>query len=372
METSAVVDLGFGDSGKGTLTAYLCQINNKPLVVRYSGGHNAGHTVVKDGIRHVFSSFGSGTLQGVPTFWDKKCTFSPTAFLNELNVLRSLGVNPKIFVHGKCPVTTDFDIVKNINENTSNGHGSVGVGLGATFQREEDFYSLLVEDLFFPSVVEAKLELIKKYYGLSGCNYTKEFLEECEKVLYHIQVVNVADYSDYENIIYEGSQGLLLDQNYGFFPHVTRSSVGFNGINDYVDKLYYVTRAYQTRHGNGPMTNEAVPHTIAKNSKETNVDNYQGEFRRTLLDVDLLKYSLLKDLQSEKCMYNKKYLAITCLDHIDHDYRYTYGHGKNKKIVKCETEREFVNNILFHLDKQFNGVLLSSSEEYKKIRIFNE
>ena len=91
----------------------------------------------------------------------------------------------------------------------------------------------------------------------------------------------------YHDTIFEGSQGLLLDQHHGFFPNVTRANVGlenvesFTGLND-IYEVYLVTRAYQTRHGNGFMTNENRPHNITENIEETNKEHeYQGKFRRS-------------------------------------------------------------------------------------------
>lgn len=88
----AVIGLGFGDEGKGITTDYLCSKTKNPLVVRFCGGSQVGHTVVHNGIRHVFSSFGSGTLRGVPTYWSHKCALDPIGMLNELDVLKEKGI----------------------------------------------------------------------------------------------------------------------------------------------------------------------------------------------------------------------------------------------------------------------------------------
>jgi adenylosuccinate synthase len=67
-------------------------------VIRFSGGHQAGHTVVTDDTRHVFSNFGSGTLRGVPTYWSKFCTVEPIGLLNELDALKIKGYNPILYI----------------------------------------------------------------------------------------------------------------------------------------------------------------------------------------------------------------------------------------------------------------------------------
>lgn len=361
----AVIDLGFGDSGKGTVTAYLCHTSKNPLVIRYSGGHQAGHTVIHKGKRHVFSSFGSGTMQGIPTYW-KANTFYPKAFLNELSELHEIGVQAKIYVHGKCPVTTPYDVWANRKRNDELGHGSCGVGYGTTIQREEDFYSLLVEDLKFSSVVKMKLDMICQYYGHRlEEKEEKAFLTDCYVTLDYIDVVS--DDKIYEimknhnTLIFESSQGLMLDQNIGFFPHVSRGYIGSNVILG-LDEVWYVTRAYQTRHGNGPMTNEHIGHNIKKNPYETNVDNYQGTFRRSILDLDLLEYALYKDNSDAK----QKNLVITCLDHIENEWRFTY----KKQIIASSDENEFIEKIVDILD--VDEVYLSRTDVYTNIKEWGE
>lgn len=106
MANKAVIGLGFGDEGKGLFTDYLCSQSANPLVVRFSGGQQAGHTVVRDGIRHVFSNFCAGALQGAPSYFSKFCTIDPIGIVNELTVLLDKGVEPLLFIDTNCPVTT--------------------------------------------------------------------------------------------------------------------------------------------------------------------------------------------------------------------------------------------------------------------------
>ncbi len=375
MTTKAVIDLGFGDSGKGTFTAYLCSILNNPIVVRFSGGHQAGHNVVHNGVRHVHASFGSGTLQGVPTYWTKNCTFYPSAFLNELDVLMKKGITiPKVYVDAKCPVTTFLDVLHNKKVNDKTKHGSCGVGFGATLEREENHYSLLVEDLKHPTILEIKLKLIAKYYDISFYQDEKEyryFLKDCKDVLDNIEIVNrdnnplFMQHAPANDIIYEGSQGLLLDKDIGFFPHVTRGNVGSSLLHYQadVDEVFYITRAYQTRHGNGPMTNQHIRHNISDNPNETNKPNYQGVFRKTLLDVDLLLYSISKDDSDA----TNTSLVITCLDHVENEWRFTYG----GHVINCLNEYDFIDKIVSILSDHLNGeVYVSHSDEFKNIKIW--
>lgn len=329
----AVIGLGFGDEGKGLTTSFLCSKIERPLVVRFNGGHQAGHTVVENGVRHVFSSFGSGTLQGVPTMWSHYCTFYPTAYANEHKILLTKIENsPVSYVHPLCPVTTPFDVISNKKIEDDRGHqrhGSVGVGFGTTIQRHESYYKLYVQDLPFPKIVKAKLKNIEKYYGFSLDDATVEkFLKDIEYCLQSIFIVDYDKLVDlwgcYPTCVYEGAQGVLLDQDYGFFPNVTRSNTTCKNAMDVHNKIehhdgykpmidvYYITRTYQTRHGAGFMSDEKSLN-LKNNEDETNVShNYQGNFRIGELDVDLLNYAM--QCNRNHSNGSREHLVITCMD----------------------------------------------------------
>jgi len=353
----AVIGLGFGDEGKGLTTNALCQNLEDPLVIRYSGGQQAGHTVTLPGGKsHVFSNFGSGTLNGVPTYWSRFCSFDPVGFVNEYNILFAKKIIPKIYVDENCPITTPYEKAANRSSEAME-HGTCGVGVGATFAREEARYSLKVGDLLHPTIFRIKMKLLKDYYK----NFDPDmegFYEACAFIMerqYHsFHFVKWMPTADYKNFIFEGSQGLLLDQNIGFFPHVTRSNVGTRNICEMVGTYkfhpFLITRAFQTRHGNGPMTNEFVPHNIKNNPKETNVLNaYQGVFKKSLLDLDLLKYGISKEpwLYLPDCS-----LVITCLDLVENEHRYTV----DGEIVSHPDEDSFVEGIAMELGINIKNV----------------
>lgn len=363
----AVIGLGFGDEGKGLVTNYLCLQDPDAIVIRYSGGQQAGHTVVKDDMRHVFSNFGSGTLNGNPTYWSPFCTLDPIGVYQELQKLLGLGVKPRLFIDQKCPVTTPMD--KIINQKLDFENGTCGSGVWRTIERERLGMSLLYEDLYYPTILKIKLELICKFYQLnsseSGLGEELEIFLYCVKSILDSKHVGIVSGNPSPNaFIFEGSQGLMLDQNFGFQPHVTGSNVGSKNIMAQVDDIvdfYLVTRAYQTRHGNGPMTNEHIPHNILSNPLETNVLNaYQGVFRRSLLDLDLLKYALMKDeLLRVSQAFNK--LVITCLDHVQDDLRFTH----NGEIVQCTSESDFIDRIADVLN--IDEVFISKSDKSEDI-----
>jgi len=370
---SAVIGLGFGDEGKGMVTSYLCSYYNNPLVVRYSGGHQAGHNVHYEGISHVFASFGCGTLHGVPTYWSKHCTFDPIGFMNELDELRTKYADPiKVYIHKECPVTTPFERAYNQHRDKDMMHGTCGVGFGQTLEREENHVHLQVGDLFNPTVFIIKLEMIKKYYNFMDDVVSAEAVEnkfksfktavaELHELLNRtIEVVDSTGIPAHPNTIYEGSQGLLLDQDIGFFPHVTRSNVGRKRLDQFIyhyDEVWYVTRAYQTRHGEGPMSNLEIDLVLQNATQETNLKNeWQGEFRRTVLDVDLLKYALEQDRNNVRRVQTE-YLVITCLDQMT-EWMFT----ENRVKFTFDNESEFIENLIQALD--FKGmVYLSRSSD---------
>ena len=349
MKFQAVVGMGFGDEGKGKAVSSLCLDSDNPLVIRFCGGQQAGHHVVlNDKLDHVFSNFGSGTLQGAETYWSEYCTVDPVGIINELNILLAKNIKPILRINKKCPVTTPYEKQYNQAHDKIHNHGSCGVGVGQTYQREQDHYSLLFSDLYFPSILKTKLELLSKYYNFElDCT---DFLIACDKLVSSYRIIPTDGLSGllsyYDRLIFEGSQGLLLDQTYGFFPHVTRANTGIKNIIDmgFTPNVFYVTRAYQTRHGNGHMTNEHIKHDVKKNPYEQNPSNgFQGKFRIAYLDLDLLRYALSRE--THPLLPVSKTLVITCLD-LMQSYKLTIS----GKLIEYENENQFVEKIKTSLD----------------------
>jgi len=340
MRTSVVLGLGFGDEGKGSMVNFLCKVhkNERPLVVRFSSGHQVGHTVVEGDLRHVFSNFGSGTLSDVPTYWSEYCTMNPSAIRSEGEALKKMGVFPTLYINDNAMVTTPYDILKNRMSETKNRHGSVGVGFGSTIQRNEDHFKLYARDLKFPKILDIKLKHIAEIYHKSTfVEYPDGYVEklinnfklDCKYVVNeHMFVSRINDViydKQFGHLIFEGNQGIMLDQDYGFFPNVTRcnttSKNAFEimkkyGVHTGETNVYYMTRAYQTRHGNGEMINEGMDvQYIAENPLETNVQGeFQGSFRKAPLDLQTIKYALSCDKVYND--YSISNLVITCMDQV--------------------------------------------------------
>lgn len=356
----AVIGMGFGDEGKGLMTDFLASessiklnpyLARNKMVVRYSGGQQAGHTVTIGDQRHVFSTFGSGTLRGVPTFWSHFCTVDPVEIVREMNILKDVSDEiPILFIDPNCPVTTPTDKVFQQGDKENLSNGTCGFGVGTTFQREEDFYHLLARDIWNPTVLKMKYEQINKsyYHGtFSPKEEMEKFYEACETIRNSMTIkLRQFDSLEGHHLIFEGSQGLLLDQHIGFFPNVTRSNTGTRNILQmgYRPEITLVTRAYQTRHGNGPMTNLKLndDYYIAEDDRETNVNNdFQGEFRRSMLDLDLLYHGISTDPYIARLKSDEVNLCVTCLDHLDDDFCFTL---EGEKYIYKTPER-FVEEI---------------------------
>ena len=368
MKTSIVVGLNFGDEGKGLVTAWLAKRGD--LVVRFSGGHQAGHTVVKDGYRHVFSSIGAGTLNGADTYWSEYCTFYPKAFLNEYKSLRSYGFMPKFFIHPLAAVTTPFDVRYNqALEMNRNAHGSVGVGFGTTIERHTTTpLKLHAQDLLYKDMFLHKLQGIRDYYANKAVTenlgiYFKDLdtdaiMEEYVQMIDCLDGFTVSPLATikhyYDHIIFEGSQGIMLDMDHGFFPNVTRANTTCKNAMQIIaenqlamPEIYYVTRAYLTRHGNGFIPNVSENMQLINNEQETNITNqFQGNFRKGHHSLDMFRHAIDCDAIYSGYDFSKKQLVITCLDQTD---------GK----VYCEQDALSASAFAKSIDRKFRSVYLN-------------
>lgn len=323
MSGSIVLGCGYGDEGKGLTVHNLCRPTS--LVVRFSGGQQAGHTVIHNGIKHIFSNFGSGTFKGCPTFFTEDTCIYPKTISVEWGALTSKGVNPTLYVHPLARVTTPFDVWAGRIQERRVRHGSCGLGIGTTMKRNEGPVKFYAVDLLGPpSFVSNKLRAVRDYYGFKETDLVSEdrarFLTDCEAFAEAIgnrrfQICRFGDLPSYSDLVFEGSQGILLDMDHGVFPNVTFANTTSKNAWKYIRgnvEIYYVTRCYHTRHGNGPF--ETSPISLVNTQEEINVPNdWQGEFR-----VGEINYGLLRHAISLDRFYHprdeKSNLVVSCLD----------------------------------------------------------
>lgn len=340
MRASIVLGLNYGDEGKGLTVDYLCSQDlaksksPNSIVVRFSGGQQAGHTVLlPNGKKHISSNFGSGVLRGIPTYFTEHTTFYPVTIYNELKKLNEIGItDPELIFHPLAKLTTPYDVFANRIDKNNLDNGTCGLGIGKTMQRSKSPYKLYVVDLVNESTLVEKLEFIRNHYYSFDKTYVAGLANEVEKFAEAVIEISrtikwrIATYgflAKHDHIIFEGSQGILLDMDHGQFPHVTYANTTSKNameILDYIDckdrHMYYVTRRYLTRHGNGPFLE--LPIALDNNDHETNVNNdWQGRFKLGQLDYDKINFAIRCDEAYSDAFIQSVNLMITCCDQYD-------------------------------------------------------
>lgn len=345
MTAFVVVDLGFGDAGKGLLTDSLVRRHGANLVVRFNGGAQAGHNVVEAGGRqHTFSQFGSGTfVPGVRTHLASPVVVHPTALGVEAERLASIGVADalaRLSIDPRCRVTTPFQqAAGRLRELLRRGgrHGSCGVGLGETVSdslaRPE--LTLRFGELREPERVRDRLAAqrrLKLHALLELCEagrsesvdrelelLTDESVEErwlsaASQVAKRVRVAHDDALRSDGCIVFEGAQGVLLDENVGFHPFTTYSHCTARGAHDVLSAMGWsrpvetigVLRSYSVRHGPGPLPTEDARVGAATAEPHNASGTWQGPVRKGWLDFVLLDYAL------RACAIDS--LALTHLD----------------------------------------------------------
>lgn len=347
---SVVIGANFGDEGKGLFTDYLAQkAAGAATVVRFNGGSQAGHTVeLADGRRHVFSHFGSGSFAGAKTWLSRYFAVNPLTFMREWGELASKGVTPQVAMDPAALVTTPYDMMINQIVEDARGtarHGSCGVGFGETLERAEgSLCTLTVADLT-SSELRAKLDRIRTHWvparlaahgvtdlpdiwqdRLNSEAILDHYLSCAAQMLDRVVLAGPSYLKSQETVIFEGAQGLLLDQNHDWFPHVTRSNTGLQNVVELaaevdIDMLdvVYATRSYLTRHGAGPLPFELPEKPYSGVFDATNKPHpYQGTLRFAPLNFDLLKASIAADLQHAAGRVAVKLnVGVSCMDQLD-------------------------------------------------------
>lgn len=315
MRARAVIGANFGDEGKGLTVDYLCGRGDAGVVVRYSGGANAGHTVVTpEGDRHVFRTVGAGAFHGVPTFLSRYVKVDPIALFLELRELHALGVQPELYASPECAVVTFADVLINqrLEDQRAHGrHGSTGMGISETVERSRiPELAITMADIYNGTGLETKVAEICDRYArfrtgkpIDEPKMADAFIKACQHLPEALFPAGIGQCKD---PVFEGSQGLLLDQgNTEFFPHVTRSHTGIRNVRKLcaaagIDQIeaYYVTRTYLTRHGAGPLPGEDA--ALAYEDDTNTPNTWQGAMRFAPLDVDALIRRVRADAGSER------------------------------------------------------------------------
>lgn len=244
---------------------------------------------------------------GVPTYLNENVFVDPICIVNEYKALVDEGIEvPPLYIDYYCKVITPYDVLSDSLNIEVKNNGTCGKGIHATFERYKDLDSkgVLAKRMMYINNVEKLLIEAEHYYKFQrDSELYKLFGDACKFIESHPETFKMVPWSpandrqegdNYDTVIWEGSQGLLLDMERGFMPHCTPSKTGLNGIPEYVLKespeVYLVMRPYLTRHGNG-----YTPYRIYDISKyftleePTNLDTgIQGVFKKGVFDFSLL------------------------------------------------------------------------------------
>jgi len=278
-----VVVLGtqWGDEGKGKVVDLLT--DQAQYVVRYQGGHNAGHTLVINGEKTVLHLIPSGILrENVKCIIGNGVVVSPEALLKEMKMLEERGVPVKerMAISEACPLILPYHIALDDARESALGKkaiGTTGRGIGPAYEDKVSRRALRVGDLFDKDSFAAKLKEVMDYHNFALVHYYKaepvdyqQTLDDALSVadLLRDMIIDVADVLDKarlkgESILFEGAQGTLLDIDHGTYPFVTSSNTTVGGVATgsgfgprHLDYVLGIVKAYTTRVGSGPFPTE--------------------------------------------------------------------------------------------------------------------
>lgn len=278
-----VVVLGtqWGDEGKGKVVDLLTE--RAKYVVRYQGGHNAGHTLVINGEKTVLHLIPSGILrENVVSIIANGVVLAPDALLREMTELEARGVpvRERLLLSEACPLILPYHVALDNAREKARGAkaiGTTGRGIGPAYEDKVARRGLRVGDLFDKESFAVKLKEIMEYHNFQLVNYYHVDAVDYQRVLDEVMavadlltsmVVDVADllnkaYRNGEYVMFEGAQGTLLDIDHGTYPYVTSSNTTAGGVATgsgvgprCVDYVLGIVKAYSTRVGAGPFPTE--------------------------------------------------------------------------------------------------------------------
>lgn len=333
-KATIVVDLGFGDAGKGTIIDFLARHSAASTVVRFNGGAQAAHNVITpDGKHHTFAQFGSGTLAGARTHLSRFMLIDVTAMAEEAKHLAALGcgdVFARLTVDEDALVVTPFQKAANRLREIVRGdgrHGSCGMGIGETMADMIAFplQAVRARDLRNPEVLEQKLKFFQEMkreefrqqldtlaQNPFGKNEAAFLLSPDAPRLYARVLWRIAmrftivprtylrTVAASRNLLFEGAQGVLLDEWHGFHPYTTWSTATPVNALELLQEIEYdgpierlgVLRAYFTRHGAGPFVTEDMGLSCLLPDSFNKPGTWQGDFRVGWFDLVMARYAL--------------------------------------------------------------------------------
>jgi len=353
----SVIGLAFGDEGKGRTVAALTEKINPTAIVRFSGGSQAAHRVVKNGKSHIFAQFGSGSAVSdiVETWLSSQMVIDPLNLLAEAEVHEKNGLGnliDRLHIDPECPIITLYNVMLNRAKEISRGDkrfSTTGLGTGETIDDLKTNKETIITAKDLLNGIQLRNKLLfwkqRKYHQASrlsqeGFDYYKKMVSEIDPG-YFKNLLDVGEILEKQidtkfkddlffmldsnaNVIFEGSQGTMLDPRYGQHPYITKGQVTLSEVKRLIGSERFakcfnigVTRGYITRHGKGPLASESEMLTKYLVDSHNVYNEWQGSFRVGWLDVDILKYSV-------GCNKDLSGIVITCLDRLPEESYYYF------------------------------------------------
>lgn len=372
-----VIGTNYGDEGKGLVSASLAEVakrnGKRCLTILYNGGSQRGHTVEFNGFRHVYHHFAAGTPFDSDTFLHKDFLINPMTFVEEYDA------STECFADANCRIVTPFDMMANqlVEQGRDVRHGSCGMGIFETITRYENndnralnrklghlYNSTNTTPYNYISEVQEYYEnqrgiRFDTIVGLDVEGLKWHWVNDFYSMARNIQLVDSVDMIDllsaYDTIIFEGGQGLALDMdNMTDFPHLTPSNTGCKKMIPFIIgtlgedtpiELYYVTRSYLTRHGNGPMPDGHLDHSMIEQDMTNHPNPWQGTLRLagfTSKSIADMMGRIYKD-KSEACSMDN----VVCNLVITH----------TNEIAEVEIPADIFDNVFYSKSKNCTSLI---------------
>ncbi|HHW76913.1 MAG TPA: adenylosuccinate synthase [Xanthomonadaceae bacterium] len=324
-----VIGAQWGDEGKGKVVDLLTE--HAAAVVRFQGGHNAGHTLVIDGQKTVLHLIPSGILHnGVDCLIGNGVVLSPSALLAEIDDLenRGVAVRERLRLSDACPLILPYHVALDQAREKARGEraiGTTGRGIGPAYEDKVSRRAIRLGDLFHRERFAAKLDevldfhnfVLQRYFQTEPVDFQKT-LDETLAMAERLRPLagDVTELLDVhrrrgDNVLFEGAQGAMLDIDHGTYPYVTSSNTTAGGAATgtglgprHLDYVLGITKAYTTRVGGGPFPTELFDETgeyLAKRGHEFGATT--GRRRRCgWFDAVALRRSILNNSVSGLCV----------------------------------------------------------------------
>lgn len=280
-KTVVVIGAQWGDEGKGKVVDLLTE--SAAAVVRFQGGHNAGHTLVIDGKQTILHLIPSGVLRdNVLCLIGNGVVLAPDALLKELAMLEEQGVpaRDRVKISPACPLILPYHIALDKAREMARGKkaiGTTGRGIGPAYEDKVSRRGIRLSELFDPAHFQERLREVMEYHNFALEHYFKSdpvdyqqvldqslgFAEQLQPLVADVPELLRQLRSEDKNLLLEGAQGTLLDIDHGTYPFVTSSTTTAGGAASgsgmgpkHLDYILGIVKAYTTRVGAGPFPTE--------------------------------------------------------------------------------------------------------------------